>query len=143
MVNHPSCAVCARQVHSSTFCSACHANYCDNCWGSQIAHQPGRMGDVRHEKSDLRITEHLQGILTPATDDKIQRKLHMDDSDTLWLRYTRPFLQKEPELHEYGRYKKLIQDSFTSEWKERWPQLVSFIGQTGDTLPCVIRNLRR
>lgn len=101
------------------------------------------MGDVRHEKSDLRITEHLQGILTPATDDKIQRKLHMDDSDTLWLRYTRPFLQKEPELHEYGRYKKLIQDSFTSEWKERWPQLVSFIGQTGDTLPCVIRNLRR
>ena len=88
------------------------------------------MGDTRHEKSDPAVTTRLQGILTPATDDKIQKKLHMDDSDTIWLRYTR-MLRQDPEVHEYGRYKKLIQDSFTSEWRERWPQLVSFIGQTG------------
>ena len=97
------------------------------------------MGDVRHEKSDPGITRHLQGILTPATDDRIQRKLHMDDSDTIWIRYTRPFRQ-DPEIHEYGRYKKLMQDSFTSEWKERWPQLVSFIGQTGETGDIQLEN---
>ena len=132
MVNHLLCAVCKQHVDSSTFCSACGANFCDNCWGTQVAHQPGSVGDVRHEKSDPGITKRLRGILTPATDDDTQRQLHMDDSDTTWLRYTRAF-PREPELHEYGRYKKLMQDSFTSEWRERWPQLVSFIGQTGET----------
>lgn len=127
------CAVCKDSVDASTFCSACGANFCDKCWGTQIAHEPGRMGDAPHEKSDPIITIRLQGILTPATNPDVQKQLHLNDSDTTWLRYTRSSFRQEPELHEYPRYKKLMQNSFTSEWRERWPQLVSFIGQTGKT----------
>ena len=83
-----------------------------------------------HERSDPVITKRLQNILTPATNPDTQKQLHLENSETTWLRYVRKPLQ-EPELQEDARYKKLMQDSFTSEWTERWPQLVSFIGQTG------------
>ena len=92
------------------------------------------MTDFSHEKSDLEITTRLRGILTPATSPDVQKQLHLDDSDTTWLRYIRPSTLQEPALLEFPRYKKLMQDSFTSEWHERWPQLVSFIGQTGKSL---------
>ena len=81
-------------------------------------------------KSDPGITSRLQGILTPTTDKAIRTQLHLDDSDTTWLRYTRSFYLK-PELEEYGRYKQIMQDSFTTQFTERWPQLVSFSGETG------------
>ena len=96
----------------------------------QPAHWPESNPDVPHERSDPGITKRLQEILTPATDIDTQKHLHWEDSETTWLRYFREPLQ-EPELQEDARYKKLMQDSFTSEWTERWPQLVSFIGQTG------------
>lgn len=131
------CAVCTQPVHSSAFCSSCGANFCDKCWGTQIAHQSGRAGDSPHEKSDPHITLRLQKILTPATDPAKQKQLHLNDSDTTWLRYFKSSFLQEPELLEHARYKKLMQDSFTSEWKERWPQLVSFIGQTGKALQSV------
>ena len=134
MVTAPSCAVCKQHVATSTYCSACGANFCDGCWGSQIAHEPGRKSDLRHEKSDPGITRRIQEILTPSTDRNIQRQLHMNDADTTWLRYTRPSLVQEPKIEEYGRYKKLMQDSFTTQFTERWPQLVSFIGLTGNML---------
>ena len=88
------------------------------------------MADALHERSDPEITKRLQGILTPTTNPHTQRQLHLEDSETTWLRYFRAPLQ-EPELYEHATYKKLMQDSFTSEWTERWPQLVAFIGQTG------------
>lgn len=128
-----TCAVCKQNAEGHTFCSACGGNFCDNCWGTQIAHQPGGAADLRHEKSDRRITERLQGILNPATDPNTQQQLHLDDSHTTWLRWTKGSRQ-EPEIQEYDRYKKLIQASFSSQWKERWPQLVSFIGETGKAL---------
>ena len=138
-MNNRLCAVCKRLVESQSYCSACGANFCGNCWDTQIAHQPGSKGDSPHEKSDPEITKRLQDILTPATNLDTQKQLHKADSDTTWLRHTRntrPFVQ-EPELVEYGRYKELMQASFTSEWKERWPQLVSFIGQTGERMSCL------
>lgn len=125
-----TCAVCKQNAEGHTFCSACGRNFCDQCWGTQVAHQPGEAADSRHEKSDRRITERLRGILTPATDQVTQQQLHLNDSYTTWLRWTKSSRQ-EPEIQEYNRYKKLIQASFSSQWKERWPQLVSFIGQTG------------
>ena len=124
------CIICKSNVNSSSFCSACGANFCEQCWGTQIAHRPESMADALHEKSDPEITECLQGILTPTTNPDTQKQLHLEDSETTWLRYIRDPLQ-EPELHEEARYKKLMQDIFTTEWTERWPQLVSFIGQTG------------
>ncbi len=124
------CRICRCNVDSSSFCSACGHNFCEKCWGTQIAHQDGGMADVPHERSDPVITKRLQNILTPATNPDTQKQLHLEDSETTWLRYVRKPLQ-EPELQEDARYKKLMQDSFTSEWTERWPQLVSFIGQTG------------
>ena len=138
MTNPTLCAICKRNVDSSSFCSACGYNFCDRCWDTQIAHQPRSEADAPHEKSDPEITKRLQSILTPATNVHTQNQLHLEDSETTWLRYIRPPLQ-EPELQEDARYKKLMQDSWTLEWTERWPQLVSFIGQTGEEpeQPCL------
>ena len=130
MADPIKCRVCRHTVDSSSFCSACGHNFCEKCWLTQVAHLPESIPDVPHERSDPGMTKRLQEILTPATNLDTQKKLHLQDSETTWLSYVRPPLQ-EPELQEYPRYKKLMQDSFTSEWTERWPQLVSFIGQTG------------
>lgn len=124
------CIICHSNVNSSSFCSACGASFCERCWATQIAHRPGSKADALHERSDPEITKRLQGILTPSTNPDTQKQLHLEDSETTWLRYIRA-LHQEPELHEYPRYKKLMQDSFTSEWTGRWPQFVAFIGQTG------------
>lgn len=124
------CRICKQEVDGYSYCSACGANFCDTCWKTQIPHDPNSTAEPRHEKSDRQITERLQCILTPATDQDAQRQLHLDDSLTTWLKWTKGFRQ-EPELQEYDRYKKLMQASFSSQWKERWPQFVSFIGQTG------------
>ncbi|KAI4183098.1 MAG: hypothetical protein L6R41_005594 [Letrouitia leprolyta] len=133
------CRICKKEVGGVSFCPACGANFCENCWSTQIAHDPDSTAEPRHEKSDRQITERLQGILTPATDQDAQRQLHLDDSLTTWLKWTKGF--RDPELQEYDRYKKLMQTSFSSQWKERWPQFVSFIGQTGDGKSTIIKML--
>ena len=131
MANPALCGICQNQVDSSSYCSGCGHNFCDRCWSVQIAHRPGSVADPPHERSDPEITKRLQGILTPSKNPDTQKQLHLEDSETTWLRYVRAGLPQEPELEEDARYKKLMQDSFTLEWMERWPHLVSFIGQTG------------
>lgn len=130
MANGSTCVICRVHVVSSSYCSACGASFCDQCWDSQIAHRLGSMADAQHERSDREVTMRLQSILTPARDPELQRKLHREDLETTWLRYVKGTLQ-EPELHEDSRYNILMQQSLTLEWEERWPQLISFIGQTG------------
>ena len=125
------CIMCKKPVEPPSFCPVCGFNFCDTCWDVQLPHRPESASDVEHEKSDPEITARLRGILTPATNPDEQKQLHLDDIDTTWLRYIRPSSLQEPAMLEFPRYKKLMQDSFTSEWHERWPQLVSFIGQTG------------
>jgi hypothetical protein len=67
-------------------------------------------------------------IFTPADTPKKQRKLHKTDAGSKWFGVTSD--GSEPILQDYGRYSSIMRESPTGD-SPRWPQLVSFVGQTG------------
>ena len=128
------CEGCNRNDIKAWFCAACGTTLCDRCWDTQIAHRSGRTGlnGLLHEKSDVGIAKWLKGLFNPTSDPREQQQLHQEDLDTIWFGLIRD-ISNQPGLQEYGRYTKLMQSSFTGEWQERWPHIVSFIGQTGSS----------
>lgn len=118
------------------FCVHCDSNFCDGCWGAIMQHRPGKRGPdgLPHEKTDLRVVSRLRDILEPSSDPQAQRALHRDDEDTTWFGIDRNG-SNDPVFQEYGRYAAIMADSLPSESERftRYPQLVSFIGQTGES----------
>jgi hypothetical protein len=85
---------------------------------------------LAHEKSDTSIAQRLENAFTAPKDTKQAQRLHVNDSDTIWLSFTGEHTDL-PSIQDHDRFTALIQDSFSGRWNERWPQIVSFIGQTG------------
>lgn len=114
------------------FCVHCDSNFCDGCWGTIVQHRPGKRGPdgLPHEKMDLRVVSRLRNILEPSSDPQAQRALHRDDEDTTWFGIGRNG-SNDPVFQDYGRYAAIMADSLPPERFTRYPQLVSFIGQTG------------
>ena len=136
-----SCEDCARQLLETSYCESCDAVFCAECWERQISHRKGRRGltGIAHEKADFTIAKRLENILTPTADPVEQQQLHANDIETAWFGVVRNGSFAKPGLHDYGRYPELMKMSFTGQWSERWPQIVSFIGQTGTLVsssPC-------
>lgn len=123
-------------------CSYCGMTFCDDCWGKQGPHKSGRTGPdgLPHEKADPTIMRRLQDILTPPQDHTEQQMLHIEDEDTTWFAIVRNS-QDSPAFQDYGRYSAIMADSNTGEFKFRYPQLVSFIGQTGAGKSTLIKML--
>jgi hypothetical protein len=117
-------------------------NFCDPCWNIQGPHKPGRKGPdgLPHEKADPTIVQRLKEILTPPTDQAEQQLLHVDDDDTTWFGVGRDNNGRSI-FEDYGRYATIMADSNTGEHKLRYPQLVSFIGQTGAGKSTLIKML--
>lgn len=124
------CEDCESKTLPTFFCIDCDTNFCDDCWARQISHRKGKGNQNAHEKINKKVVEHLKEIFTPASDPVVQRELHQKDQEATWFGVCRG-VSGQPELQDHGRYSDLIRDSWTGEFRECWPQLVSFVGQTG------------
>jgi hypothetical protein len=113
-------------------CSYCDVNFCDDCWDKHGPHKAGRTDPdgLPHEKANPTIVKRLQHILTPPQEHSEQQMLHIEDEDTTYFGMVRNS-QSSPAFQDYGRYSAIMADSNSGEFKFRYPQLVSFIGQTG------------
>lgn len=115
-------------------CVLCDGGFCDDCWPLQFPHKPGRLGPdgLPHERTDLEVVERLRGTLdisdrTPQE----QQELHKSDEDTAWFGIARDEADM-PIFQDYGRYAAILAEPQANIRRNRYPQLVSFIGQTGE-----------
>lgn len=89
-------------------------------------------GGRPHEKSDPHVITRLRDILEPVTSNADHEKSLELDDDTTWFGVVRNQSQQQV-FQDYGRFAALISESQSEEAEDRFPQLVSFIGQTGET----------
>ncbi len=136
------CECCEESKTPIWNCSYCGMDFCNECWGKQAPHKPGRTGPdgLPHEKANPSIVKRLKDILTPPPERSEQQALHIEDEDTTWFGLARD-AQNRPIFRDYGRYSTIMADSNTGEFKSRYPQLVSFIGQTGAGKSTLIKML--
>jgi len=127
------CEECCKNETPNYFCIDCGSTFCEDCWPAVRAHAPGKVNrdGIPHEKSNKIMVERLKEIFTPSSDPEWRRQLHETDAGTTWFGVTRNLVTGSATLHDYGRYSTIMRDSSTGDYSERWPQLVSFVGQTG------------
>lgn len=126
---------CSRcKANTRTFiCIQCNSLvFCDTCWSGWELHADGATGwgGRPHEKSDPHVVTRLREILEPSTSDADHdRNLELDD-DTTWFGVVRDASHQQV-FQDYGRFAALMGENQSDEAEDRYPQLVSFIGQTG------------
>ena len=131
--SNDECETCNAKDLPNYFCIDCGLTYCERCWPGAAAHAPGRVNrdGIPHEMLfNKEAVDRLRVIFSPPSDPEEQRKLHETDAEAKWFGVTRN-TTGPPVLHDYGRYSTIMRESSTGEYSERWPQLVSFVGQTG------------
>jgi energy-coupling factor transporter ATP-binding protein EcfA2 len=135
------CEVC-KVTTVTFFCVLCDGSFCNNCWDKERPHQKGKLGPdgFPHEKADPRVVNRLKSTFTPPTDPAVQRSLHIEDEDTAWFGIERDGADL-PIFFDYGRFATLMANSATGQFLTRYPQLVSFIGQTGAGKSTIIKML--
>jgi energy-coupling factor transporter ATP-binding protein EcfA2 len=140
--NAKICEDCEELKATIWNCANCGMNFCEVCWDRQAPHKPGRKGPdgLPHEKADPAIVERLKSILTPPKEQTEQQMLHVEDEDTTWFGMARNHLN-QPIFQDYGRYPAMMADCNSGEYSLRFPQLVSFIGQTGAGKSTLIKML--
>lgn len=113
-------------------CVSCDSMYCEVCWARQGPHQPGKAGPdgLPHEKTDEWIYQLLRPIFNPLEDDEELSKLHIEDEETTWFGVEKDSFGK-PSFQDYGRYAALMAQTKQPKMILRFPQLISFVGQTG------------
>lgn len=89
-----------------------------------------------HEKADPAVVHRLRQILEPTRTEAEHEAELQEDEDTTWFGFGRD-ATGQPALHDYGRFAAIMGETFTEDAGERYPQLVSFIGETGTwAMPC-------
>jgi hypothetical protein len=88
------------------------------------------MDGLPHEKTNRLVVERLRQIFDPHRSIEEQQNAHRSDEDTTWFGIARDSANL-PIFQDYGRYAAIMTESQTPEVNVRYPQLVSFIGQTG------------
>ncbi|VTO87220.1 unnamed protein product [Fusarium graminearum] len=121
-------------------CVQCDDFFCNDCWPKERPHRPGKVGiDGReHEKVDEDIVHRLQQIFGQPTAEE-QHRRHTNDINTTWFGVTKEHGQ--PYLHYSNRLVDILRESQVGAFAERFPQLVSFVGQTGAGKSTVIKML--
>lgn len=123
---------CPDKGQSTSYCVNCDCSYCDTCWDKQRPHMPHKRGSDghAHEKIDRLVFERYRNILEPPSSIGEQDALYKEDEDTTWfgIGCNRA---GDPVFEDYERYATLMAESLPQTTRVRYPQLVSFIGQTG------------
>ncbi|KAI1342705.1 hypothetical protein F5Y15DRAFT_373717 [Xylariaceae sp. FL0016] len=139
------CQTCATRTKKTFSCIQCNnLAFCDTCWPKWILHQPGAVGwnGKPHEKADPAVVNRLRQILEPARSEAEHESELLEDQDTTWFGFGRD-ATGHPLLHDYGRFAAIMGETVTEDKdnQERYPQLASFIGETGAGKSTLIKLL--
>ncbi|OCL09871.1 hypothetical protein AOQ84DRAFT_220281 [Glonium stellatum] len=94
-----------------------------------------------HEKVDKEVVHRLAQIFGLSQMSSERREsLHRWEEETKWFGVTRT-LSSQSVFQDHGRFAFLMAESQTGEFREQFPRLVSFIGQTGSGKSTIIRML--
>ncbi|PQE03570.1 patatin-like serine protein [Rutstroemia sp. NJR-2017a BVV2] len=141
--NTEPCVVCGSTEAKTFTCIQCNNDtFCGYCWSKERSHRPGAVGfdGKPHEKTEKRVVDRLRKILEPKRTPAEQQEQQKSDEDTTWFGIARDSANM-PMFQDYGRYAKIMAQSRTSGIKVRYPQLVSFIGQTGAGKSTLVKML--
>ncbi|KAJ8121312.1 hypothetical protein ONZ43_g2202 [Nemania bipapillata] len=93
-----------------------------------------------HEKADPLVVDRLRQILEPTRTEEEHEAELLEDQDTTWFGYGRD-ASNHPQLYDYGLFAAIMAETHTEEAGERYPQLASFIGETGAGKSTLIKLL--
>lgn len=139
---NPPCCICE---HSGTtwICTQCAGEaFCDGCWSMQRPHKPGAKvvpGVAPHVKVEPQVFDRLEKVFDQNITEEDQQLMHQRDIRTTWFGIEKD--GDEPRLHHHNRLIEIMRDSHTGEFAERFPHLVSFVGQTGAGKSTIIKLL--
>lgn len=129
-----TCYVCHGPLKRTFTCIQCNSNsFCsDECWFEWDFHRPGAKGvdNLPHEKVDAVVVNKLRRILEPERTSAEYELEHKSDEGTLWFGIERE-ASKKPNLRDHGRFAALMAGNRRQDRSNRYPSLVSFIGETG------------
>ncbi|KAI0392820.1 hypothetical protein F5Y17DRAFT_337492 [Xylariaceae sp. FL0594] len=137
------CQTCATVSESTFTCIQCNnLAFCDACWSKWILHLPGAVGwnGKPHEKANPLVVHRLRQILEPTRTEEEHEAELLEDRDTTWFGFGRD-ASNHPQLYDYGRFAAIMAETQTEEAGERYPQLASFIGETGAGKSTLIKLL--
>ncbi|KAI8947268.1 hypothetical protein F4801DRAFT_519668 [Xylaria longipes] len=137
------CHICASVSDRTFTCIQCNnLAFCDACWSKWVLHLPGAVGwnGKPHEKADPLVVDRLRQILEPTRSEEEHEAELLEDQDTTWFGYGRD-ASNAPQLYDYGRFSAILAETHTEETGERYPQLASFIGETGAGKSTLIKLL--
>lgn len=137
VVASQSCQTCGTVSEKRYACVQCNNLwFCDGCWPKWILHVPGAVGwgGMPHEKADPEVVLRLRQVFEPIRSEADHEQELLDDEETAWFGYGRD-PAGHPVFHDYGRYAAVMGESHAREVAmERYPQLVTFIGETGQLI---------
>ncbi len=120
-------------------CVQCRGTFCNTCWDEQSAHRDPEEdaydisfetgGFGAHEKVSREVYHRLTPIFAPLSDDE-RAGAHEKESQAKWFGVCRGegnYLY----LGDTDRLTSVINDSWTKEFPDQFPSIVSFVGQTG------------
>ncbi|ORY59725.1 uncharacterized protein BCR38DRAFT_445344 [Pseudomassariella vexata] len=137
------CQTCGTTVDKTFTCIQCNnLAFCERCWPKWILHIPGAVGwdGKPHEKADPVVVHRLRQVLEPSRTEAQHETELLDDEDTTWFGFGRD-ASGHPTFHDYGRFAAIMGETFSEETPERFPQLASFIGETGAGKSTLIKLL--
>ncbi|KAK6850624.1 hypothetical protein PG987_000258 [Apiospora arundinis] len=143
--NNTGCRTCKSTTKPTSTCIQCsNFSFCDECWSAWPLHEPGCFGydGKPHEKSNAQVVKRLRDILQPQRTPKAHEDQLQQDDDTTWFGIERDSANVAT-FQDYGRFATLMSESKTPGLNDgdRYPQLVSFIGQTGAGKSTIIKML--
>lgn len=137
------CQTCGTTLEKTFSCIQCNnLTFCNVCWPKWILHIPGAVGwnGKPHEKADPAVVHRLRQILEPRRTEAEHEAELLEDEDTTWFGFGRD-PSGHPIFHDYGRFAAIMRETITEETPDRYPQLVSFIGETGAGKSTLIKLL--
>ncbi|KAI1362066.1 FabD/lysophospholipase-like protein [Xylaria arbuscula] len=138
-----ACHSCRRDDGQTYSCIQCNnLSFCNDCWSQWVLHLPGAVGydDRPHEKANAQVVQRLRQILDPKRTERDHETDLQHDDDTTWFGVERDS-SNQAIFQDHGRFTTLMTESHSSELGNRYPQLVSFIGQTGAGKSTLIKIL--
>ncbi|KAI1798690.1 FabD/lysophospholipase-like protein [Daldinia bambusicola] len=137
------CQTCGTNAEKTFTCIQCNNfAFCDACWPKWFLHTPGAVGwnGKPHEKADPLVVHRLRQILEPTRTEAEHESELLEDRDTTWFGFGRDAFG-HPLFHDYGRFAAIMSETATDETVERYPQLTTFIGETGAGKSTLIKLL--
>ncbi|KAI2468208.1 hypothetical protein F4781DRAFT_399238 [Annulohypoxylon bovei var. microspora] len=137
------CQTCGTSSVKTFTCVQCNSlAFCDCCWPKWVLHVPGAIGwgGKPHEKADPVLIERLRQILEPIRTETDHEAELIKDRETTWFGFGRDS-SGHPIFQDYGRFATIMSESRSGGTADRYPQLVSFIGETGAGKSTLIKLL--